>query len=740
MLQMMYSTQIRSDCAGYELELKKRRNASAQKLAAAQKAMKEAALDKFEEQNKYDLGQCIVEMEKCITTTGGCGSDYSKCTYYNTGQGLGSDNKKETPVYVKGGFHKETSTVIVGKGTVDAINKARPVCEAGVVKFCVAVKDQVWPMFLERIAPSLKSAELIAENNQRQDTLKDISECFQKACKENMDPKDPDGSYDACLGQPQIMASNCKVVLDRAGVKLFNAQGAFDTAAADKNQIWGFVKAKLGAMRVDACTVQVKKCLQDENRCGKDYAECVGLDKKDILDMCPKEVLTACYENGQNKSAAQLEDMIFGLLLNVDNAQQKVCEAEIEKKMLEVCKDTTNCLEADAFRNESFGALDFCPMTTINGQTINQDYYSNYSASSSSSAGSSGKIGGWWLLGTGASWSASSGSSSSNSSRHSDSQDSTSMTLRTFKVDPDKNPDAQYCSMIRITNTKAASSTANASSSSSYSSVSAGARIFFFGGGGGSSGSSSSTSSSAGNSSSDAQYEAALSFAYTPDYTNIDAVTEIEVDSTEDDPASTTVPKAKKKIKKPELPFATFKPVTTTTTSETNEVVTSTSKTLAKGAYWWATPTTQTDTQTKTTTRVTVDTAQEVLEQRVVRTINDVIASIASSPKISGCLTGRDMSQIRSGTTTGTGRNAVTTPAGTNTARFPRMLDSYAKTIIRDGKVQAIKNFEKSVKKSKDDLKNQAVTNAENALNQSDYSKEEKENLIKMIKSSVSAL
>jgi len=378
-------------------------------------------------------------------------------------------------------------------------------------------------------------------------------------------------------------------------------------------------------------------------------------------------------------------------------------------------------------------------MTTINGQTVNQDYYSNYATSSSSSTGSSGKIGGWWTLGTGASWSTASGSSSSNSSRHSDSQDSTSMTLRTFKVDPDKNPDAQYCSMIKITNTKEASKTDNASSFSNYSASSGGARILFFGRGGGSSSSGSSTSSSNGNSSSDAQYEAALSFAYTPDYSNIDAVTEIEEDSTEDDPASTTVPKAKKKIKKPELPYAVFTPATTT--SSTTEEVTSTKKTLAKGAYWWATPTTQTDTQTKTTTtRVTTDTAQDVLEQRVVRTINDVIASIASSPKISGCLTGRDMSQIRKGTTTGTGANAKTTPAGTNTARFPRMLDSYAKTIIRDGKAQAIKNFERSVKKSKDDLKNQAVTNAENALNQSDYSKEEKENLIKMIKSSVSAL
>ncbi|MDR1826110.1 MAG: hypothetical protein LBQ49_00275, partial [Rickettsiales bacterium] len=143
MLQMMYSAQIKGDCSGYELELKKRRNASQQKLAAAQTAMKEAALEKFEEQNKYDLGQCIVEMEKCITTTGGCGSDFSKCTYFNTGQGLSGAgaNTAPTPVY-------KNSSILVGRGTLDTIEKTRPICEAGVVKYCVAVKDQVWPMFL----------------------------------------------------------------------------------------------------------------------------------------------------------------------------------------------------------------------------------------------------------------------------------------------------------------------------------------------------------------------------------------------------------------------------------------------------------------------------------------------------------------------------------------------------------------------------------------------------------------
>jgi hypothetical protein len=118
------------------------------------------------------------------------------------------------------------------------------------------------------------------------------------------------------------------------------------------------------------------------------------------------------------------------------------------------------------------------------------------------------------------------------------------------------------------------------------------------------------------------------------------------------------------------------------------------------------------------------------MEDRVAGTINDIVKSIAEAPKISGCLTGRDMSQIRSSGSEN----------GKNVARFPRMFDSYAKTIIRDGKSQAIKNYEKSVKKSKESLKKQAITNAADALNQTDYSPEEKEGLVRMISSSVNAL
>ena len=649
MLQMMYATQIKNDCTGYELELKKRLSASSQKLATAQRAMKDAALEAFESQNKWDLGECITEMKKCVISTGGCGEDFTKCTFYNTGEGLSGNS---IPVNIPGA----STTIRVGRGTLDSIQSKRQLCETTVVKNCVAVKDQVWPAFLVEIAPTLKSAELIAENNQRMNKLTDIADCFSKACRTQFGENDQAG-YDACLGNPAIMASSCQVVMQRSGVQ-----------ANDSDPTWGFVKAKLAAMRVDACTEQVKKCLINENRCGEDYANCFGLDSTDIIEMCPQESLTACYENGVNRSVEDLGSMITGILLNVDNAQQKACEQEIEAKMVEICGDTATC-NAAAFTDDHFGALDICPITTINGSTINNDVYKK--SSSGKATGS-----GWWILG----FTANSGYAKTNKSRsYETSYDDTSMVLQTFLSDPEKDPNAQYCSAIKITNTSEAENS-NKSSSNNLS-TSAGGYLLFFGGGTGSN--SLSNSSSSGSSNDKSSFSASISFSYVPDYSKVE-IRDKNVTITDDGTTEETSV----------LPYAYFEaPVIVTDRNVVPPVK---------------------------------------MEAKVTGTINDIIKSISESPKVATCLTGRDMTQINSRTATDVRTKTA--------ARFPRMFDSYAKTIIRDGKMNAVKNYEKSIKKSKDNLKEQAITNVENALNQTDYSDEEKANLIKQITSSVNAL
>ena len=262
MMDLMYKQRVRSDCTAYENSLKQQRTQSSQKLASAEAAMREAALEQHRSANKYDLGQCTLQFKQCMQTTAGCGEDFAGCvTYDYTSAKMG--NKSVKPKKIKGA----TTTIEIAASTYDVLDAKKPMC-MGVTKECVNVRDQVWDTFLREAAPELKSAELIAESNVRTSCTKNISECFQKACKDNIDPNDPEGSYDMCLTRPDTLRSLCKVQID--------------PCEAAEPKIMDYVRARLASMRVDSCTKEFKQCLQSEDRCGEDYTQCIGLDTDTI--------------------------------------------------------------------------------------------------------------------------------------------------------------------------------------------------------------------------------------------------------------------------------------------------------------------------------------------------------------------------------------------------------------------------------------------------------------------------
>ena len=341
MLQMMYAQRIKSDCAAYENSLKQQKNSSAQKLAAAERALREAALDQYRAANKYDLGQCTVEFKKCMQTTGGCGDDFSGCASMvamdatNTRQ---STSRQAKNYQIKG----VATNIEISASTYDALMAKKPLCES-ITKSCVNVAGQVWDTFLREVAPQVKNAELIAEDKAHQDCIGNISSCFQKACKDTMDPKDPDGSYDMCLSRPGTMLNLCRVPLNACGID------ASSEAAAEKSDVWDFVVARLASMRVDSCTTEVKECLQSEDRCGKDYSQCVGLDTDTIIRMCPYEKLTGCqkiYGEEEIRGDAvydELATMVQGIMLNIDNSILAECQAAADEAMIRVCGATEDC-------------------------------------------------------------------------------------------------------------------------------------------------------------------------------------------------------------------------------------------------------------------------------------------------------------------------------------------------------------------------------------------------------------
>lgn len=340
MLQLMYSQQIKSDCSAYENSLKQQKNASAQKLAAAEKALRDAALDQYRSSNKYDLGQCTVEFKSCMITTGGCGEDFSQCATVMAIDNTTANSRKAKSYKIKG----EVAEIEISASTYDTLIAKKPLCES-ITKNCVSVADQVWDTFLKEVAPQLKSAELIAEDNARQNCIGSISDCFQKACKDNIDPNDPDGSYDMCLTRPETMLNLCKIPLNACGIDASSAE------KAEEEPIWEYVVARLASMRVNSCTTAVKECLQSEDRCGPDYTQCIGLDTETIMEICPAEKLTGCqYVYGSEEEITsndqvydELYNMVQGIMLNIDNNFMTQCQKALDESMIKVCGDTENC-------------------------------------------------------------------------------------------------------------------------------------------------------------------------------------------------------------------------------------------------------------------------------------------------------------------------------------------------------------------------------------------------------------
>ena len=326
-IKTMYNQQIKSDCVAYENALKDKSKDSNEKLAQSQRAVRSAAYKQLTASNKYDLGQCTIEFKKCMQETGGCGADFSNCV------GIG------------GGVHSILGTrtaTDISVATYDILMAKKPLCES-VTKQCQNVASQVWDTFLRDTAISLKNAELITENKTRQDCIGNVSNCFLTACKDNIDPRDPDGSYDMCLTRPASMLSFCKNQLKQCGVD------ATSEKTAEQSQIWDYVLARLASMRVDSCTTAVKECMQSPDRCGADYSQCVGLDTDTIIRMCPYDKLTGCQQKYGETDVRDdavydaLSTMITGLMVNIDNSLLTACQNAVDTAMLRVCGDTTNC-------------------------------------------------------------------------------------------------------------------------------------------------------------------------------------------------------------------------------------------------------------------------------------------------------------------------------------------------------------------------------------------------------------
>lgn len=322
-LKNIYSRQITSDCNAYKNTLAKKKAEADIAKASAESELRAALKESFESANKYDLGQCMVEFRKCMQTEDACGKDWEHCVSIVADLNMQNNETKSTV----GTKKAEEETFDITESTLDVLGSKRVICE-NVLSSCVAVRDLVWPAFLKEAAPTIRVAEDYVESRFRQSCLTNISQCIQKACKDDIVGKGVD-TMDACLSRPEMVRSFCKVEID--------------PCERMEPLIWGYVQDKLAAMRVDACTQEVKDCFTNENRCGADFQNCIGMDYDYIHDICPVDSLVVCKANNPGFSMDDLDSMLMGLYLNVDNSFLEQCQELVDTKMAEICGSTTDC-------------------------------------------------------------------------------------------------------------------------------------------------------------------------------------------------------------------------------------------------------------------------------------------------------------------------------------------------------------------------------------------------------------
>jgi len=323
LLKQMYSRQIVSDCKGFANSIEKKEMAAKQEMDSANAAVRTALKESLDSADKFDRGECMVEYKKCMQKDDACGKDWENCVFTVAGENM-QNNKAVSTAKTK---VKKTVTYDITPSTMEMLESKRYICER-VLDQCVSSRQYVWDDFLREAAPTIRLAESKIESKKRQSCLTDISNCIQKACKDDIAGKGKD-TMDACLARPDMARSFCKVEID--------------PCERMEPQIFEYVKDKLAAMRVDACTQEVKDCFTDDTRCGPDFSNCLGMDYAYIHDICPIDKLVVCKKANPKFSMDDLDSMLMGLYLNIDNAALETCENLVEEKMTEVCGGTEDC-------------------------------------------------------------------------------------------------------------------------------------------------------------------------------------------------------------------------------------------------------------------------------------------------------------------------------------------------------------------------------------------------------------
>lgn len=336
MLQSVYAQKIKSDCMAFENSLKQQKIASTQKLQAAEKALRDAALDEFKDKNKYNLGGCVQEYARCMQNE--CGDDYSKCITLSARENMMGGAGKVEDRTIKGVFD-----IVLSGSTMNQLLSKKTICDDEVLVHCENYRAQVWDKYIIGAATELKAAELAAEDNMRQNCIKTTAECFRNSCAAQWDPKSDAKNYDMCLSDPMLLYDSCKIQVEACVVATGGSvSDTQDRTALKQSRLWKGVESMLAALRVDACTEELKA--EVEKNCGKDFSNCIGLSSGGIVNLVAEAKLTACQDRYDNQQYLEyIEKIAQGYKLQLDSSVADACQKAVDAAMVAKCGSTDAC-------------------------------------------------------------------------------------------------------------------------------------------------------------------------------------------------------------------------------------------------------------------------------------------------------------------------------------------------------------------------------------------------------------
>jgi hypothetical protein len=376
-LQNMYAQKIRSDCTAFENKLKQDKIASSQKLRTAEEALRDAALQDFQDKNKYNLGGCVQEYSKCMKNE--CGSDYTKCITLSAQENMKGGAGDKNARTIKG-----VVDIVLSGSTMNQLMSKKTICDGEVLVHCENVRAQVWDKYIEGAATELKSAELAAEDNMRQNCIKTTADCFKNACAAQWNPESDATNYDMCLSDPMLVFDSCKIQVEACVAATGGASDVKTEKDLEGSRLWKGVTSMLRALQVDQCTKEVKQ--QIESICGANFAHCVGLNPGSIAELMPIDSLTACMKknnNDKNEVLSYISEIAQGYALTMNDELYAACENAAKQAMISVCGDAETCdsLEIDSIDFASLFKVQLCNDTdckdTVEDFTDNEIVFGN---------------------------------------------------------------------------------------------------------------------------------------------------------------------------------------------------------------------------------------------------------------------------------------------------------------------------------------------------------------------------